>query len=249
MQTMRAAIRKMKMMMPSGNRVLILALIGMAAATALTFNRAAATTAADDNDDEPCARLRGVIVQMKDGRELAGYVEWNPYLFKEGAKFPKSLIDQQSWKCPDEQGQLRLYAEVYPVARVLGLEGKFLVTTRAQMQVLPVPQIAKITALPRSHDGYGVYGEIPLLPSPAAIRWLVSEKPQAVINESSAFDGMLISYNREIGQQELKKIEEQISQRLERPESCSERDIEWTEIKRQLARRRVVALEIFYGCC
>jgi hypothetical protein len=242
-------MRKMMKTMSNGNRVLILALIGMAAATALTFNRAAA--APDDNDDEPCARLRGVIVQLKDGRELTGYVEWNPYLFKEGAQFPKSLIDQPSWKCPDEHGQLRLYAEVYPVARVLGIEGKLLVTTQAQMRALRASQIVKVTALPRQHDGYGVYGEIPLLPSPEAVRWLVSEKPQAVINESTVFDGMLISYNREIGRRELEKIEEQIRQQFEKSEgeSCSAAEKEWTETKRQLARRRVVALEIFYGCC
>jgi hypothetical protein len=240
----------MKMVMSSG--ALILALIGVAAATALTSNRAAAA------DDEPCARLRGVIVQMKDGRELAGYVEWNPYLFKEGAKFPKCLIDSQNWRHPEDHGQLQLYTELYPVARVLGFERKFLVTTQAQMQALPITQIAKITALPKSHDGYGVYGETPLLQSPKAVRWLVSEKPQAVIRYSLAFDGMLISYNREIGRQELEKIEEQIRQRLEKfqkePELAGDElglawEKEWTEIERQLARRRVVALVIFNDCC
>lgn len=65
--------------------------------------------------------LRGVRIEMKDGRKLVGYVAWSSEAtsYDKEPKFPQSLIDPKTY--PEETKTLELYIKLYPVSKeVLG---------------------------------------------------------------------------------------------------------------------------------
>jgi len=195
-------------------------------------------------DDFAAFELRGVRVQMKDGRQLSGYLLWRSVLYRSpenaNARFPRILLDPKAWdpadgKPPDE---VWFYRKVFPVSVTLlkHLDGKkFLVSTQSEFLKLKLSQIARIKAVPRmKHNGYEGDFALPLR-SAFAIRLLTSEKPHAVIHDID-FDSLWISYNAHIGKKELAKISEQI-----RRESLPQKQ---ERMMRRAKRRRIVFLEV-----
>jgi hypothetical protein len=208
-------------------------------------------TSAAYADDMDGFTLKGVIVQTNDGREISAYVRWNPAWFYEGAHFPDSLFNRKTREELPGIQSLFLYTEVYPVARGLGFAGRFLVTTSAQRIELPLAQVARIIAIRRPYDGYQEIGEIPTVNASDALRWLTSEKPQALVEEYEELFGKLISYNRAVSKSELQQLlrqmrqwEAQTRQQLERAQSEDESARIWRKAVANRDRR----LPIFIGC-
>lgn len=209
---------------------------------------AALTVLANSNtasaDNTAAFLLRGVQVQMKDGRHLSGYVLFFPSWFTSpdaSARFPRILLDlragdPESGKPPTE---VWLYKKVFPVSgRLLKhlYVKKFLVSARSEVLKLKLSRIARIKAAPRmKHNGYEGDYEVPLH-SAFAIRLLTSEKPHAVVSGNGVVDGLIISYTPQIGKKKLERIREQI--RREPAQRQQERMI------RRAERRRVVFLNI-----
>ena len=192
-------------------------------------------------DDYAAFVLKGVQVQMKDGRQLSGYLLFFPSSFTSpnaSARFPRMLLDPKAWdpesgKPPTE---IWLYKKVFPVSGTVlkHLDGKkFLVSAKSERMKLKLSQIARIKAAPRmKHNGYEGDYEVPLH-SGFAIRLLTSEKPHAVIHDNE-IDGLWISYNAHIGKKELARISAQIPRESGRQE----------RMIRRASRRRVIFLDI-----
>lgn len=208
----------------------------------LTLLAVAAVTG-QAQEDETCSsgsgRLKGVIVKMKDGRELVGYA-----------------ITYPSLDCPVPGEDMILYTEVYLVSKAAGFEGKTFVTTEAQKLFIQSGDAAKIIAVRRPLDGQIVGGELMTTQSPEAIKWITFEKPKAFIDRlDDGYAGRFISYNREIGQKELEQLSEKIKQRIEKFWAKNQQggdDVwqkEWADIKRGLELRRVVLIEYMMDCC
>lgn len=192
-------------------------------------------------DNLAAFELRGVQVQMKDGRQLSGYVRFFPSSFTSpdaSARFPRILLDPKAWdrKPPTE---VWLYKKVFPVSGTLSKHlyvKKFLVSARSEVLKLKLSEIARIKAAPRmKHNGYEGDYEVPLH-SAFAIRLLTGEKPHAVISGNGVVDGLIISYTPQIGKKKLERIREQA--RREPAQRQQERMIRLAE------RRRVVFLNI-----
>jgi hypothetical protein len=194
-------------------------------------------------DNIAAFELRGVRVQMKDGRQLSGYLLWRSVMYRSpenaDAQFPRILLDPKAWdpadgKPPDE---VWFYRRVFPVSGPLSkhLYGKFLVSMQSEFLKLKLSQIARIKAVPwMKHNGYEGDFAVPLH-SAFAIRLLTNEKPHAVIRDID-FDSVWISYNAHIGKKELARISEQI-----RRESSPQKQ---ERMRRRAKRRRVVFLEV-----
>ncbi len=206
----------------------------------LTLLAVAAATA-QAQEDETCSsgKLKGVIVKMKDGRELIGYA-----------------ITYPSVDYPTINQDLNLYAEVYLASKAAGFEGKTFVTTEGQRLYLKAEDVAKIIFARRPFDGEVVGSDVVTVQSPEAIKWMTTEKPMASIEmQEDEYGGKLISYNREISQKELGQISEKIKQRIEKFWVKSEQggdeawEKEWADIKRGLELRRVVLIEYMMDCC
>ncbi|MFN0111534.1 MAG: hypothetical protein ACKVZH_21935 [Blastocatellia bacterium] len=209
----------------------------------LTLLIVSAATSQVQAQDESCAsesgRLKGVIVKMKDGRELVGYAITYPAVV---------------YPTPGED--MTLYTEVYSVSKAAGFESKTFVTTEAQKLFLKADDVAKIIAARRPFDGQVVDWELMTVQSPEAIKWVTIEKPMAFVDLlDSEYGGRLISYNREIGQKELEQLSEKVKQRIEKFWAKSDQggdeawEKEWADIKRGLELRRVVLIEYIMGCC
>lgn len=187
-------------------------------------------------------RLKGVIVKLKDGRELVGYITAQPALH-----------------CPTSEEDLVLYTEVYQVSKAAGLEGKVFVTTEAQKLFFKQDEVAKIISARRPLDGQIADWQLATVHSPEALKWITSEKPKAFQDRlDDGYSARLISYNREIGESELTKIADQIKQRIEKfgaKNWNSDEEVaaawvkEWSDIKRGLELRRVVMIDFMMSCC
>jgi hypothetical protein len=224
----------------------------LAASCLLALTLIPAGVAALPQDDLALFSMRGVIIKMKDGREIAGYVVHDPNL-SDDVKFPQVLLDP-NLRTPE----LYVYTEVYPVHKAAGFPEKRFVTTEGQRAIVQTDEVAKIIAVPRPHDGSIAYWAPPLLHSPEAIKWLAGEKPQAAFKDEMAEIGTLISYNREIGEKELSRINEQIKKIDEKYSADTSSDPvlaaqayekERADFIRQLERRRVVLLVFCEGSC
>lgn len=203
-----------------------------------------ANTRTASADNIAAFELRGVRVQMKDGRQLSGYLLWRSVMYgwleNADARFPRILLDPKAWdpqygKPPDE---VWFYTKVFPVSGPLlkHLDGKkFLVSRQSEFLKLKLSQIVRIKAVPRmKHNGYEGDFAVPIHSS-FAIRLLTGEKPHAVIRDID-FDSVWISYNAHIGKKELARISEQI-----RRESSPQKQ---ERMMRRANRRRVVFLEV-----
>jgi hypothetical protein len=194
--------------------------------------------------------LRGVRVELKDGRELFGYVAWGDIGLKEGARFPQSLLDPHAFHDFERRKSLTLYTEVYPTAKRISdlyLGSRYLVAVEAETKALAYQQIARIRALPMKYDGYGSEGWPPVYPE-AAARMLALEKPHAISGDANEY---YISYNRAIGEKELLQIKAETERwmRKQIPAHASDEVVTKQRAKRdrELARKRVV-LFIVPGC-
>lgn len=227
----------------------------LAAGCLLALMIACATIAATPQDDLPDFSLRGVIIKMKDGRRISGYVIYDPNIPSD-AKFPQCLIDPNT-----RNPELTVYTEVYPVAKALGFSEKRFVTTGNQRMAVQTDRIARITAVPRPHDGHIAFWELPLLHSPEAIGCVTSEKPHAILKGVPPIYGMLISYNRQIGEKELHEIAGQFLKIEQKYLSVFRTDAkeeekamralakEWDDFARRLERRRVALLVFCEDVC
>ncbi len=198
-----------------------------------------ATVFGQAQDVEMNWKLKGVIVKMKDGRQLVGYV-----------------IEQPAQHCPTPSEDLILYTEVYRVSKAAGLERTTFVTTEAQKLFLKADEVAKIVVARRPYDGQIADWELMTVQSPEAIKWVTTERPKAYFDRwEDGYIGRLISYNNEIGEQELNSISQKIKQRIERFWAKSEQggdkawEKEWADIKRGLELRRIVLIEYIMDCC
>lgn len=198
-----------------------------------------ATIFGQAQDVEMNWKLKGVIVKMKDGRQLVGYV-----------------IEQPAQHCPTPSEDLILYTEVYRVSKAAGFEGKTFVTTEAQKIFLKADDVAKIVVARRPYDGQIADWELMTVQSPEAIKWVTIERPKAYFDRwDDGYTGRLISYNSEIGEQELNSISQKIKQRIERfwakdKQNAGEAwEKEWADIKRGLELRRIVLIEYILDCC
>jgi hypothetical protein len=209
---------------------------------------ACAAIAATPQDDLPDFSMRGVTIKMKNGRQISGYVIYDPNI-PGNVQFPQCLIDPNIG-----YPELTVYRELYPVAKALGFAEKRFVTTESQRVVVQTDQIARIIAVPGPHDGHVSHWEPPLFHSSEVVRWLTGEKPQAVLNGVAPVAGMLISYNRDIGEKDLHQINGQFLKIEQKYLSVSWSNVEdeekamkalakeWDDFTRQLERRRVALL-------
>lgn len=201
---------------------------------------AAATGQAQDEDMD--WKLKGVIVKMKDGRQLVGYV-----------------IEQPAQHCPTPSEDLILYSEVYRVSKAAGFDRTTFVTTEAQKLFLKADDVAKIVVARRPFDGQVVDWQLMTVQSPEAIKWVTIEKPMAFVDRlDDGFTARLISYNREIDEKELEQLSLKIKQRIEKfwakswqndDEATKAWEKEWADIKHGLELRRVVMIEYMMDCC
>jgi hypothetical protein len=210
-------------------------MVNISVLTLLVF----ASVAGQAQDKELDWKLKGVIVKMKDGRQLVGYV-----------------IEQPAQHCPTPTEDLILYSEVYRVSKAAGFERSMFVTTEAQKLFLKSDEVAKIIAARRPYDGQVVDWMLMTVQTPEAIKWVTIEKPMAAVDLlDTEYAGRLISYNREIGQKELEQLSEKIKQRIEKFWANNQQgggedwDKEWADIKHGLELRRVVLIEYMMDCC
>lgn len=208
----------------------------------LTMLAVASVTGQAQEESDGFWRLKGVIVKMKDGRQLVGYVTTQPTIH-----------------CPIPQGNLILYSEVYQVSKAVGLDTRVFITTEAQKLTIKQDDIAKIVAARRPLEGQIADWQLATVHSPEALKWVTSEKPKVFLDRlDDGYAGRLISYNSEIGEAELTQIAERIKQRIEKfgakawasdEELVAAWDKEWSDIKRGLELRRVVMLDFAMSCC
>lgn len=233
----------------SVRRVFSLALIVLL--TTATLPAQLPTTGADNTEpDSPDYDvLRGVLIEMKDGRRYTGYVGWGNWHFSAASRvrFPQSLVDPAAYggQLPD---QLEMLTEVYQaaaqVAESVGTE-KLLVTVASGWLGLPTEQIARITAQALPHDGHPAeYIFFDFLP--ASITLLTKATPHATFANDDT-GSVLISYDNQIGQRELAKLG-QILSKLLTAHAESDFAAAWTKAKRQLERHRVVVIDR-PSCC
>lgn len=155
-----------------------------------------------------CFELRGVRIEMKNGTTHRGYVEWNSVWFKERetAIFPDALLSSEGWQYSPLKA-VRVYTKVYKVKHPLPV----LVTTRTDSTTLPTSDIQKMLTSPQEYDGYQDAVGLPSL-SLRAIQMLSEAEPSAVWqDDSGVMDIYLVSFNREIGKDKLRRIYDVLS--------------------------------------
>lgn len=191
--------------------------------------------------------LRGVRIDMKDGRKLVGYVGWSPDFFKyeKEPKFPQSLLDPTAWL--QETKTLELRTRLYPVSRTILRRAfpdgdgsmRMVIATGSGTLTLPTKQIVRIKALRMKYDGIDatIDGLITYIRSRAIIRLLMSGRPFATFMN---FDGhVLVSFNRQVGRNKLASIDAVLT-RLRTSDSGANA---WERARSRLYRRRVVLLD------
>lgn len=150
-----------------------------------------------------CFELKGVQIELKNGRMHRGYVQWNFVWFKEreNARFPDSLLSSESWQYPPLEF-VRLYKEVYKVEHPLPV----LVTTSTGTINIALSDIKKMVPAPQELDGYQGAAGLPFL-SQTAIRLLSEGEPYALLKDDSGVaDVYLISFNQDITLDKLRQI-------------------------------------------
>ncbi|MDD3927047.1 MAG: hypothetical protein PHT33_10380 [bacterium] len=192
-----------------------------------------------------CFELKGVKVELKNGKIASGYVAWNSAWFEAEGYKPKSpyaLVDSK--EANRRKQPLVLYKKLYsiekPFRKLHGecKPGTVLVTSEADTVKLPLAEIRHIKAKPMKYDGYTGAGNIPRY-SKKALEMLINAEPVAVIVEDTGVsDDYYISYNQAISEKELKKRREDVNNGL-----LGEK---WTETVKKLEKDRIVTLSIGY---
>jgi hypothetical protein len=198
------------------------------------------------------AVLRGVRIEMKDGRKLVGYVGWSSEDFKyeKKPKFPQSMIDPAAWV--QEPKTFELYIKLYPVSKKVlrrafpGDTMGMVIATRSGTIKLPIKQIARISALRMRYDGIEatIDGLITYIHSRTMIRLLMSEEPFATLKNDDGY--VLVSFNRQIGRRKLAAINAELT-RLSTSAGAgilADFDKAWDQTtRRRLERQRVVVIQ------
>ena len=197
-----------------------------------------------------CFSLKGVRIESKDGIKYNGYVIWHPIWerlspppggykseldikFEDKGKFPDQI---RGWK----KGEITLYTKLFSVTKPLENKSVFLVTDNSGLINLSVNKIKKIQPdSSMKHNGYQGAGTIPIH-STRAIKMLTEETPIAIISEDqSVFDRILISYDPQIKEKDLKD-------KLNTVNNCCSTKEEWIELINKLEEEKIVILDISY---
>jgi hypothetical protein len=196
--------------------------------------------------------LRGVRIQMIDGRTLAGYVAWSRDYFKyaKEAKFPQSLLDPTAWV--QETKALELYTRLYPVSKMVLRRAfpdgdgnmRMVIATASGTLRLPIKQIARIRALRMRYDGIEATTEglITYIRSRTIIRLLMSGKPVATLMNDGGH--VLVSFNRQIGRRKLAAFDAELNKLSTNAGAgiLADFDKAWDQTVRRLERQRVVVI-------
>ncbi len=154
---------------------------------------------------------------MKDGSKHEGYVHWNADWFdNQPVQFPDTLIDPKILKREDwlRNQPLTLYTKIFPI----DIPVKSVITSAAYVVKIDRSKIARITPVQMKYDGYN--GTSLNIVSKAALKWLTTEKPNAILflEDSGVSEDYVISFNNNIDEKKLKSIfeKEKNKQKLER---------------------------------